>query len=252
MRRDLLQVFGQFGLKEKEARVYMACLPHTEGLFTHEVTKLTKISRSTVDITVERLLERRFLRRVKTGARYKYFAEAPDTITQRQQKTIDDFTEITPFLLKGSSDYAPTEILSFEGKQGIQKAYDDIFLRLKHTPVKDKELIEFTSGQGILTLYPDIEQQFVKKRIAMKVRYRGITPASSAAYNTFDNKTESLREVKFIDDKLFPFKSVISIYVDSVMIFSPHKPVGGCVIRNPHIADSLRALFNLVWSSAAA
>ncbi|MBI1327637.1 MAG: hypothetical protein GC136_08360 [Alphaproteobacteria bacterium] len=248
MRRDFLQIFNQFGLKEKEARVYMACLPHTGGLHTHEITTLTKISRSTVDVTVERLLERRFLRRVKSGARYKFFAEVPDTILQRQQKTMDDFAELAPFLLKGSGDFAATEILSFEGKQGLQKAYDDIFLRLKHTQTKEKELIEFTNGVGVLALYPDIEQQFVKKRIAMKVSYRGIAPTSANKVKTFDNKKEGLREIKFIDDTLFPFKSVISIYVDSVMIFSPHKPVGGCVIRNPHIADSLRALFNLVWS----
>ena len=37
-------------------------------------------------------------------------------------------------------------------------------------------------------------------------------------------------------------------YADSVMIYSPNKPFGGVVIRNQKIADSMRALFYLVWN----
>jgi len=53
--------------------------------------------------------------------------------------------------------------------------------------------------------------------------------------------------VKYVDEKRFPFKVTMEIYGDSIMILSPFKPLGGVIIENGKIADSMRSLFYLVW-----
>lgn len=50
--------------------------------------------------------------------------------------------------------------------------------------------------------------------------------------------------MKFVPDR---FQTEIAVYADSVMLYSPVKPIGGVIIRNEKTANSMRALFNMLW-----
>ncbi|HOO49976.1 MAG TPA: hypothetical protein PLK94_01665, partial [Alphaproteobacteria bacterium] len=91
------------------------------------------------------------------------------------------------------------------------------------------------------------QKAFISKRIQKGIWGKSIATASGSKYPEWTNDPLMLREFKFVDDKEFPFKMIVEIYADNVMLYSPKPPVGGVVIRNEKIAESMRVLFNLLW-----
>jgi hypothetical protein len=93
-----------------------------------------------------------------------------------------------------------------------------------------------------------MQKAFINKRIKMGVWYKAIAPDSSRKVKEWSDDPESLRSVRYVNQKKFDFKVQMEIYANSVMIYSPLKPVGGVVIHNARIASSMRSLFYLMWS----
>lgn len=248
MFQDVLGLLGRMGLKPRDGAVYVALLHHREGMFVHEIVTQTKIKRSTVDVVLTRLQEVGFVQKIKTGARYRYLAKSPEAILFHQEQVTEDFKSMLPILTRLGSDTGETEVRFFEGAKGIAQIHDDMLLRLKFAEGDRRQLISFSSGADVMKLFPDMQKIFIDKRIKMGVPYRAITPMSAQRFHEYATDAKSLREAKFVDDKKFPFKATFETYADSLMICSYTKPVGGVVIRNMKIADSMRSLFTLVWS----
>ena len=247
MFRDVSMILGRMGLKDKDATVYLVCLHFKEGLFVHEITKQTKMNRSTVDVVLKRLIEMGFMSKVKVGSRYKFIAQSPESILFKQEATLEEFKTILPVLSRLGADKTQTEIRFFEGKDGIREIYDDVLLQLKFAEGERRQLVGFDIGPHLSTVFPDIQKKFIDKRIRMKIWYKGIVPQSAVGKNEYAALEKDLRQVKFVDDKKFPFKVNFQAYADSVHICSTSKPYGGVIIKNRNIADSMRALFNLTW-----
>ena len=78
--------------------------------------------------------------------------------------------------------------------------------------------------------------------------YRSIVRQDAAKIPEWSNDVKALRAVKYIGGDAYRFRMDMQIYADSVMLYSPTEPVGGAIIRNEKIADSMRSLFDLVWN----
>lgn len=247
MFKDITGLFSRLGLKPKDTKVYLACLHHKDGLFVHEIVHETKIHRSTVDVILQRLTQLDFINRVKVGPRYKFFAQSPETILFKQEEIVGDLRTLLPMLSKIGATKEETEIRFFEGRDGIRQIYDDVLMRLKFAEGDSKQIVSFVSGTEALKSFPDMQKQFIDKRIRMGVWYRAVVPYTSITAREYAAHPPSLRDVRPVDEKSFPFKVTFETYADSVMIYLPVKPYGGVVIRNQRIADSMRSLFYLVW-----
>ncbi len=236
MFQDVVQLLSRMGLKEKDGQIYLTCLHFGEGLFVHEIVKKTKIHRSTIDVILERLEEEGFITRVKVGARYKYFAEKPETVLFKKEQLLDDFKNIVPMLSRLGSDTGQTEIKFFEGREGIKKVYEDVLMQLKYAKGEKRELVSFSAGADFIKVYPDIQKEFIDKRIKMGVWYKSIASKSSSDIFEYMSHAPDLRDIKYFDDTKKPFHVSFETYADSVTIVSYVKPFGGVVIRNPNIA----------------
>ena len=62
-------------------------------------------------------------------------------------------------------------------------------------------------------------------------------------------ESKMLREAKYVSPEKFPFKSDITIYDDNIAISALEGKVVGVIITHKELANSFRALFNLLWSS---
>lgn len=246
MFQDISQIFGRLGLKRPDVHVLMACLHHKDGLFVHEICATTKINRSTVYLSLKRLLAKNYISALKVGGRYKYFAEKPDAIIFQQEQLLEDLLAIKPILSKLGSQTGETEIRFFEGVAGIKQIYRDRLLKTKFS--RNQEILSFSSGHDITKLVPEFESLVVRQRIKQRIGIRVIAPENSKSHSPWKNNKTEMRSVKYFDEKSYPFSVSLEIYGDSVAIYSPSKPVGGVIIRNAKISNSLRSLFNLVWA----
>ncbi|HEU0117898.1 MAG TPA: helix-turn-helix domain-containing protein [Alphaproteobacteria bacterium] len=249
MQKDIMDLLHRLGLKSREARIYMTCLSFKEGLFIHEIAKHTRITRSTVDLTARRLTQRGFLNKIKTGRRFRFFATAPETVLFRQKQLAEDLEQAVPMLSKIGGAKKDMEILYFEGAQGFRQVHDDALPQIKFASDQKKDLLSFSSGADSMRLFPNMQKQFIDKRIKYGSWYRVIAPTSSKNVPEWMDEPKALRAAKYIPDESYNFPIDIQIYADTVMLYSTTPPIGGVTIRNEKIANSMRMLFQLVWKS---
>ncbi len=249
-RKDILALLGRLGLKEREGRIYLACLQHSDGLYVHEITSLTRTSRSTVDLVVKRLVKRGFLTKVKVGRRLHYSAQSPDAILFRQKQLVDDLEQAVPLLSRLGGEKKDMEILHLEGAEGFRQVHQDVLLHIKFASGEKKDVLSFSSGVDSVRLFPEIQKAFINKRVRNGSWYRAIAPASSARVQEWTNDPKALRQVKYMPDRNYPFDIDTHIYADNLAIYSTTPPIGGVIIRNQKIANSMRAIFHLVWDMA--
>lgn len=248
MFQDVTQILTKMGLKPTDSRIYMTLVSHKDGMFIAEICKITKIKRSTVYLSLGRLQSSGFVSQVKAGQRWKYMAEAPETLLAKQENLLEDLQEIVPFLSKLKSSDTQTEIKFFEGIDGIRKAYETVLIALKfEEDAQKKQLLAFASGRSVQKVFTNWQKQFINKRVRQRIPYKVILPKDSENAAHFTTDEEQVREARVIDEPFFKFKVMLEIYADSVFIYSPIAPVGGVIIRNANIADSLRTLHQFVW-----
>lgn len=248
MHKDILLLLAQMGFKERESRIYLTCLKYKDGLFIHQIVKETKIQRSTTVLVIQRLIQRGFIQRSKAGRRFKFFALAPEAILFRQRQWTEDFEKILPLLAQADQPPQDMEILHFEGMDGFKQTQQDILLRLQTAKGEKRVLLGFYGSAEYLKIFPEAQRAFIRKRVQMGIWGRAIATQKAADRPEWSNDPKMLREFKFVADKDFPFQMIVEIYADSVMLYSPIKPIGGIIIRNSRIAQSMRALFKLLWS----
>lgn len=248
MFQDIMGLLRRLGLKDNEAQVYLTCLHARQGLYVHQIVSQTKQKRSSIDVILKRLVQDGYVDRVKTGNRYQYLPTRAETLLFRHEQLTEDLRNAVPILSRLSHSDEQTDVRFFEGREGVRKIYDDVLLRLKFAEGERKSLLSFSNGANMMRVFPDMQKRFIDKRIQMGVWYKSIVPQSSIKQSEYATDENQLRLIKAIDDQKFPFHVSIETYADSLMIYSPEKPYGGVVIRNMRIADSMRSLFNLVWS----
>ena len=247
MQKDAVRLLNRLGLKDRESRIYLACLRTADGLFTHEIVKTTRITRSTTDVMVRRLLARGFLNRVKVGRRYRFFAQPPEAILFRQKQLTEDFEKAIPLLSQIGGQRKENEILYFEGAKGAREIYNDILLVTQFAVGEKRDILAIVSGKDFVSLFPDMQKAFIAKRIRNKSWYKAIATATSEHIPEYTNDPKALRHVKYVTDEDFLFRIEMLVYGDNVMMYSPTPPVGGVIIRNEKISDSMRSLFYLLW-----
>ena len=131
MLQDAFDALNKLGLKRDEAKVYLACLRTSGGLFVHEITESCGVKRSTVDFIIDRLLAKNFLSRFREGRRHKYVAEAPDKLLFDFEKGLEDFRAFIPALMRLGANAESTRVTFHEGAKGVQSLLNDCLLTLK-------------------------------------------------------------------------------------------------------------------------
>lgn len=245
MMDDILQTFKQLNLKPHEIRVYLACLQGKSGVFAHEITKQTRIKRTTVDLILKRLIERGFVTRFKSGARYMFLAEEPEKILFRQEQLTENLKGIMPLLARLSAQGSESEVRFFEGVQGVRDMYDDMFLTLRMS--ESKEILDISSGFHLTKIVPDADKFIIGRRIKLGLPIRIIAPETSRKESGWVDDPRTQRAVRYFNAKQFPFNIAFDIYADKVSMYSPTPPITGIILRNAKIAGSLRSIYEMLW-----
>ncbi|MBI1327689.1 MAG: hypothetical protein GC136_08620 [Alphaproteobacteria bacterium] len=244
MLSDFSKFLEKFGLRDKEIKVYLACLLHKQGLFAHEIAEETKLNRSTIDVIIQRLIDQQWLSRVKIGQRYKYVSQEPRTIHQRHHNMLETMEKFLPFVENLSLDTIQTDLRFYEGAKGIEELYGDLYSRMKLDTDLENGLAHIASETTITDIFPGYTD-FVAKRIKLKIPVRILAPATPGEIWLTDHAV--LRETKIFSKVKYNFDVNFDIYGDSVYICSLVRPVAGICIHNKQIAQAFRKIFLIIW-----
>ena len=237
------------GLSDNEAKVYTAMLELGQATVL-EISAKAGVNRPTTYVQIESLKKMGLVSTQTKGKKQLFIAESPEQLEfmiDRQKSELDQRKEELQKLLPelnnifNLSDSKP-QVRFFEGKDGLLKMQSEL---LKS---KTEEVVSFASADGVLKIFPDHPQTLSLKRVQRGIKSRLIyTNIGEPVLKRHDDKM--LREAKYVSPDKFPFKSDVAIYGDNISISALEGKVVGVIITHKELADSFRALFNLLWNS---
>lgn len=242
-----------FGLSEKEARVYLALL-ESGSATVQELASRSGVNRTTTYLAIESLKERGLISCYEDDGRSMHVAESPKRLSdlvdeemrvaREKQRLATSF--IPELLAIHRSDREKPVVRFFEGQEGIRSfrstlaetrtKHFDTFARLHHQ-------LEVIAGT-------DEDERF--QIIKPLARYRLIYVADADVnVPRFPKEGISRVEIKYASGIPFDFDGEVGILdrMSYVASFQPRIQVS--VIESEQLANLMRAQFELMWSSAS-
>jgi sugar-specific transcriptional regulator TrmB len=240
------------GLNHHESSVYLQLLQHGE-LPASAVARQTRIPRSTVRGTLDKLCERGIVRKLYKRNTQYYRCEDPSSLIRHLHSRIDEdqralksvegaLPQLKAMLRK---DSVIPKVTYFEGPAGVIEAFNHS-LFVEGIP----EILFFTSYSFIrdaVILHND-DDFYIPLRIKKGIRMRvlvGKKPDLDPRKKY--NDPAELRERRYIPDG-FALPGNIHVYGNFVVYFSAdEREYMAVLVESAMMADTMRALFNFMW-----
>ncbi len=245
----MINQLKNLGLSDNEAKVYMAML-ELGAATVLEISAKAGVNRPTTYVQIESLKKIGLVSTQIKGKKQIFIAESPEQLEffiDRQKNDLDqkkdELLKLLPELttMFNMSDHKP-QVRFFEGKEGLLKMHSEL---LKS---KTDEVVSFTSADSLIKTFPDYPKTLSSKRVKLGIKSRLIyTNVGEPVLKKYDDNM--LRETKYVSPDKFPFKSDVAIYGDNIGISALEGKVVGVIITHKELANSFRALFNLLWNS---
>jgi sugar-specific transcriptional regulator TrmB len=187
---DLEKTLKNYGLSQKQAKIYLACLE----LGSASVAKISQkagLARSTSYEVLESLKQQGLVSTFQKKKVQYFSAEEPQRVINLAQEKANLLEQALPQLraIYGQAKVQPT-VRFYQGKQGMKLILDEVLAEAKET-------LTFSSADDLfatLEYFPE----FVKKRLKRKIPARVILRDSKKARERQRLGPQELRQVKII------------------------------------------------------
>src|SRR3989338_9011848 len=228
----------KFGLSDKEAKVYLACLelgPSTAA----QIAQKADVNRATTYVAIESLTKQGLLSSHEKDSKTFFSAEDPamlkrllDQQREEVKNKLSSLEELLPELVKmhNYSGEKPN-VRFFEGKEGLLTMQED-FLK-----TKDKKIEAIYNVDDYNKVFSKEEQKIyyqtrIKKKIYARVLY-------NRKAGSFEIATDKLTDARLIPSNSFLFSSDLSIYGNKIAIASLQGKLVGVIIENKEMVNTL-------------
>ncbi len=233
------------GLNEKEATLYLA-LVQVDNSSVIDLSKKTKINRSTVYVVLEGLAKKGLVSETTVGKKTHYQAEPPErleTFVERQKVNLDEqskrLKDIIPQIKTVQREGGEKPVVKFfDGKEGILSSNEEFFNTI--TDEKITYLI-YPRDQVTEVFKDDDRKKYRNKRIEKGIRSKVIY---TSLKDVGPNDTTGDR-IK-IDGQKYPISCDISVYGDKVIISTLGKTLSSILITSVDFANTIKSLVNFV------
>lgn len=246
---DIEEKLINYGLSQKEARVYLTLLEIGTALVT-DVAKKANINRSTSYVILESLAKSGLVSITERKNIRLYTPAPPERIILNLENNVKRYVElvgsaksILPELKSMYSGSGPKpKIQFFEGTEGIKTAHEDT--------LTSKETIRaFASIESMHIALPGFFPDYYKRRAGKNIKIRAIFPDTPEARERVMSNKEEKREAILVPKEKYSFTPEINIY-DNKVIFMSIKERFALVIESEELSDALKKVFELAWLGA--
>ena len=247
----LIKNLTDFGLSEKEAKIYLALL-ELEIAPVQDVAKVAGINRSSAYVVLESLKKQGLVSVSDDKKIQQYVASSPETLlsvasdqAKKQIEIREKIGEIVPELkafYKGTKQKPKVRV--FEGKQGLINA-------LSETLMSKEKLIRFSSSaENLLSIIPEYLAEYGQKRYEMGFRLKFLLIDGRAA-DAITSLLPKGYDAVYIPKDKYPFPADLAIFDDKIGYMSVDKGViTTIIIEDGKISKVMRGLFDLAWEEA--
>ncbi|MBU1201628.1 MAG: helix-turn-helix domain-containing protein [Nanoarchaeota archaeon] len=233
-----IEKLEKLGLNKTEALVYVTLLD-IGASNAGKISKKSKINRTTVYDSINRLLDKGLVTYVLQSNRKVFKAVSPTKLLEiiRDQETIAK--EILPELEMRFKSSKETETSSiYEGKKGIKSILCDI--------LKTKEYVCYGSSGKFLDIMKHDYLLFQKSKKDKKI-------IAHVIFSENAKKSESVKYAystfKYLPEE-FISPTTTFVYENNIAIIVWSEIPIATVIQNKEVAKSYRNYFKLIWKTA--
>lgn len=232
----------EIGLNEKEAAIYLALL-EVDNASVIDVSKKTKINRSTVYFTLEGLMKKGLVSETQVGKKVHYQAEAPErleTYVERQKVLLTEkskrLKDIIPELKGIQRKEGERPIIKFfEGREGVVSAYEEFYSSLDD---KEKGGYLIYNMDLLNDTYSEDEQERFYQIRANKKVLPTVVYNKKEGDHTFVSKGVRTR----LDADKYPISADISIVGDKIILSTLGDYISSFIIKSRDIATTISSL----------
>ncbi len=237
------------GLSEKETAVYLAALelgPET----AQNLAKKAGINRPTTYAQIESLKKKGLMSEAQQGKKTLYVAESPE----RLESLINIFEKELDFKRAEVERILPTLTELFVGRgdrpkiRFIQGKDATRAIMYEFLNVKNKSIESISNLDRVADIFPKHFEDYTPKRVAKGIKGHLLYTRKDGPLESL-NDPAKLREAKYITPEKLPISADINILDDKVMISTYKDEPINVIIESKAVAESIRAIFYLIWNS---
>jgi sugar-specific transcriptional regulator TrmB len=247
---NLLQILEEFGLSERQAKVYLAALELGEATVS-QIAQKAQIERTGTYYVLEALQRKGLFSRFHKVNKELYLAADPTEILSLSRKREELIEKHMPeFKAFQKLSNSRPHVRLYEGIDGI-KAVMQLTIKKKKNEIlafSGYRLAEETAlfyGKE----YLEFSLNYIKERARRKIFERVITEDSPQARQRKKNDKDELREMRIVPKEKFLFANEINILDDWVAVIS-YKELIALVIESKEFTRTMRTIFELSWDGA--
>lgn len=241
---DVEESLKEFGLNEKETKVYLALIEMGISK-VNEISEKSNIIRETTYGTLKSLAEKGLVSYViKSGIKYYSCAEPEKLIhiLKDKQKKIE---EIIPELNKYKSfNYKKPKVEFYEGQEGLKTVYREI-IKEKHN-----EIYSFLNIKEFSNALPFFARNISDERKKKNIKSFVLIDQSQESKEVMKRDKDEYRETKVLE-LVNDMKVGIYVFGENIAFFSfSQKEPIAAVIENKDISDAMQLIFKYFWKIA--
>lgn len=231
-----------FGLNEKEARVYVSLLELGQAT-AYAVAERSGLKRPTVYVVLDELRQKSLVLKVPHAKKQLFAAKPPDEFFGEAEERLRRAWRVLPELLALTSGVKKPRTLYFEGLKGMEDLANYGMERMR-----DKEIVGFYAEAGdaspeLLKIFDDYNNGLKQNRITE----RGIVPDNPNLKYWRDTDAEYGRTMKVVPSATYSARNSIEIGDTFVRIMA-FKDLQGIIIENEDITRAMKQIFEMVWA----
>lgn len=237
----IIESLKEFGLNNKEAKVYLALLELGESK-AHQIAHKTGISRPTVYDILEKLMEQGLAGSYEKRKIKHYVANNPEHIKRNLIEKQKTFESLLPELKSVYNTLKSKPKISFyEGVEGIKTVFEDTL------SARNKVLRGILSMEDLYKIpgkkYMD---DYVAKRVAAGYSLRVIRSKPKEVSSDWPAGPAEHRDLRYPPANMV-FEMTTYIYDNKVGLISTLKENFGMIIESEEYAKTMRMMFEALW-----
>lgn len=243
MQNDQQQIINSLvdlGLKENEARVYLATLKLGQAT-VGKIAEAADLQRTFVYDILADLKDKGLASEIEIRGTKHYNAVSVNRLKEIQKKKFQVFEAFIPELkaMEKSVGDRP-RVQFFEGAEGIMSALSDTL-----NQPDGSQILAYATGEGFYSDHPKWIADYLRKRIKKRIAVCAIGPDNATNRDYLAHDKEHMRTTVLISQEDFPFTNEIDIYGNKVLILSLIGELVAVIVESESIANTQRAIFKL-------
>jgi sugar-specific transcriptional regulator TrmB len=239
-----------FGLSEKEAKVYIASLELGKAT-VDKIAKQAGIKRPTTYVQIKSLMQKGLMSVFEEERVACYAPESPESLKRlfaKERQELDakekELTETLPELARLFQSAGERPIVRFfDGREGI------LTMREQMLSAPAKEWLVIYSHDALDAVFPEAERRaYSKRRIEKGITSKLIYTRAEGPFPPEERKITKFTEIKFFPPNKLPLESDVVIFGNSVALTTLKGRLFSIIIESKELAKGHAALFWALWN----